>query len=299
MFDRKMIKKFFVGGFLSALVFASSLASANDLNPVYSVTEENQGKFFQYKNFFNNSGVPDESGMRKRYHDMMLKAKEIDPVIKLGGYTYNGTDAISYLKDLGYNTKNNKELFFFISWDMPKKLIKRVLMDAVETGGEVVAYGVPKDIDNIGDYFTKKIFPLIRKDGLNPNLTMDPTKFEAFDIKVVPSIVYSENANHLCEKNDLVKKTYKHKTFEVDRCSLEDPSTYIKISGAVTAKYALDQFKENGFDVNVYLKNQQEFISTGGNNVRELAKKKGEEFGEYENGVVKPYDFSVGFFKDR
>lgn len=283
MFNRKIILSLFLG-----LVVNSAFSEPMPL--------EQSGKLINYQ-----EGNLDLDAIHSNIQLMMERAGKVvkkDNLIKIQGKSFSKQGAIQHFEDLGFDFGPEDDLYFFITWSMPKKMIAQYLEDAVSVGATVIVSGVPPEIKTLDEYIVKYIQPIIRDDGLNPQVDINPMLFDSFDIDVVPAVVYSKNVKNICKKESDIDVDYKGTTLNITKCNKEKEDTFIKMTGATTVKYALEAFLDNGFDTQKYIDRQLEFYQTGGQNVKKILDSQMQEMGEYKDGVLTPYEFEGGIFKD-
>jgi len=142
---------------------------------------------------------------------------------------------------LGISEARN-HMYIFISYSMPEDMIKAYAREALWSGASLIIKGL-KEGETFKEFINKKAKALIENKGYTAALHFDPRLYDAFEIDYVPTIVIADE-NHIeyCDpsKERVVEfnKTKKCKSRPSDR--------YIKISGAVTLDYALEQFIEEG-----------------------------------------------------
>lgn len=147
----------------------------------------------------------------------------------------------SVLKFLGLNPEGNSSLYYFVSWSMPVEVLRSYVVEAMWSGGTLVFRGIPPGMD-LKSYVTKYAGELVYGKGASAAISLDPRMFDAYDVKVVPTIVYSEERrNFECYGINQRTITVDKKEIPFFSCPPVDPNKYWKISGAVTSDYALRQ----------------------------------------------------------
>ena len=126
-------------------------------------------------------------------------------------------------------TKQESELYVFVSTSMPKPLLKAYAQEAKKYGGVLVFKGLPngsfKELAVLVSELT--IDPAGTKDTNNsPGLQIDDEAFDRFEVSAVPTIILSTTSEY-----------QPHQTTQV---------IYDKITGNVGIKYALEQFSSSG-----------------------------------------------------
>ncbi len=126
-------------------------------------------------------------------------------------------------------SKQESELYVFVSTSMSKPLLKAYAQEAKKYGGVLVFKGLPN-----GSF--KELAVLIN--GLNtdsidaasdaslPGMQIDDEAFDRFEVSAVPTIILSTTSEY-----------QPHQTTQVN---------YDKITGNVGIKYALEQFSSSG-----------------------------------------------------
>jgi len=142
---------------------------------------------------------------------------------------------------LGLSETRN-HLYIFISYSMPEDMIRAYAREAFWAGATLVVKGLEEG-EEIMDFVQKKAHPLVEGKGYMASLNIDPRMFDAFDIQYVPSIVLSNDPYlEYCKPSDELLTDFN----VTRRCEKRPENTYIKISGAITLDYALEQFIEEG-----------------------------------------------------
>ena len=122
-------------------------------------------------------------------------------------------------------TKQESELYVFVSTSMPKSLLKAYAQEAKKYDGVLVFKGLP------GGSF-KELVTLINElnadnNDIDPSgFQIDDEAFDHFEINAVPTIVLSRTSEYHPHQNSTL--------------------VYDKITGNVGIKYALEQFSNSG-----------------------------------------------------
>lgn len=133
---------------------------------------------------------------------------------------------------MGLNKRD--QLYIFVSHSMPDNMIRSYALAAAYAGAALVMRGIPKD-ETLQQWLHGKLIKKIRPDGNGAMIEIDPRLFDAFAVKSVPTIVYTNSPlKGIC---DLGTST---------SCPPLAPSKYSTISGSVTLTYALEQFVRHG-----------------------------------------------------
>jgi len=156
------------------------------------------------------------------------------------------TDRKNILEFLGLNPEGETSLYYFVSWSMPIEVLRSYAVEAMWSGGTLVFKGIPPDMD-LKTYVTSRLNDLVYGKGASASISIDPRLYDAYGIKVVPAIVYTEDRkNFSC--TGIVTKTLVVEKQEIPlySCPPIDPAKYWKISGAVTTDFALRLMIESG-----------------------------------------------------
>lgn len=114
----------------------------------------------------------------------------------------------------------------FASVSMPEDSLKRMITDVTAAGGTVVFRGFLPDGSKT---FMAQLQKLVSAQQ-SAHVMIEPRLFRAFNIQEVPAYVAMPSAFPLCDTLDCVSA----------------PSDFDKISGNVTATYALETFADGG-----------------------------------------------------
>lgn len=125
-------------------------------------------------------------------------------------------------------TPNEKAtLYIFVSSSMPNSLIQEYMKDAVRYRAVVVIRGF---INNSMKETVSTIQRIVEENDGEGGVMIDPKTFEVFDVEHVPTIVLAKEPAELCFSSDCIIETPEHD----------------KITGSVSVKYALEQFRTYG-----------------------------------------------------
>lgn len=137
------------------------------------------------------------------------------------------------------------QFYFFVSKSMPENLLREYALDAALAGGVLVMRGVEKT-ETLDSFFKGQFMAALKPENLGAIVQLDPRLFDAFKVTQVPTIVFNnQTLVNLCA-NALSTPT---------SCRPLDDDSYYKISGNVTAFYALQEFEKKGADVSRFLSN--------------------------------------------
>lgn len=150
----------------------------------------------------------------------------------------------SVLKFLNIDPAADTSLYYFVSWSMPIEMLRAYVQEAMWSGGTLVFRGIPPN-KTLASFLKKELYSLINHKGASAMISIDPRLFDLYAIKVVPTLVFSENRESpTCIIPVSVKKT-KAKT-QYTKCAPMSSDKYWKISGALTADYALREIINAG-----------------------------------------------------
>lgn len=143
---------------------------------------------------------------------------------------FENNEGVNFLPqtDLKKNQQVKSEItapIVFVSFSMPEDDIRNLINEMHKVKGGVVIRGL---IDDDFKKTTAKIAALKTKD--NAGVLIDPTLFQLFDIKQVPTYVIPMQAIEPCVEKNKSCKQPKH----------------IKVTGAVSFKYVLDLVDRTG-----------------------------------------------------
>lgn len=159
------------------------------------------------------------------------------------------------LEFLGIDPNASTALYYFVSWSMPLEMLRSYAIEAMWAGGTLVIKGVPpgKELMN---FMVEDVKQLVYGKGASANISIDPRLFDVYAVDTVPTMVYTTVRDNLqCQGVNPVKFKAGEMTLSYDTCPELDPSTYWKLSGAVTTNYALQAFKDAGAPgVDVHMK---------------------------------------------
>lgn len=154
-------------------------------------------------------------------------------------------DRDAVLSSMGINLSKMGTLYVFVSKSMPENLLRSYMKEGMWAGAQLVVRGIPDD-QTIGEYLKEQVASLVQNKGAGAMYTIDPRLFDAYDIDVVPTIVFSEwnESTGLCLEQTSVSIT--DTALNYTRCGKAPPSSYWKVSGAVNIGWALTEFEARG-----------------------------------------------------
>ena len=151
---------------------------------------------------------------------------------------------------LGLDPEAPTGLYILVSWSMPLELLRSYAIEAMWSGATLVFRGVPPGRE-LAKFLTEDLRSLVYGKGASANISIDPRLFDAFSVKVAPTVVFSKVRNDFqCQGVHPVGFKYGEKTLSHDICPPLDPSNYHKIAGNVSLNYALQTILDDG-DVSV------------------------------------------------
>jgi len=175
----------------------------------------------------------------------LIQSRKIDSIFQKS--TGIADDALQSEREAAMNylglTDSDPNTFIFVSLSMPDSLIKAYLREAIWSGAIVVVKGLTPGM-TLSEFVKTNLIPLIGRKGATATLQIDPRLYDAFDISTVPSIVHSSvSSMSICDRT--VNTSYKPQlTFY--SCPPVDKNQYMKVSGAVSLRWSLEQFAEAG-----------------------------------------------------
>ena len=149
---------------------------------------------------------------------------------------------------LGIPASKTGYVYYFVSTSMPGPLLKAYARDAVWDGGMLVFRGIVPG-HGIGWFLRHVMLRLkhVTVDGSTPTVTIDPNLYDAYDVHLVPSIVYSTTRPwETCAQTVPATLVSGNKVVPNHKCASEASSSYWKMSGAVSTWYALSRFDSAG-----------------------------------------------------
>lgn len=147
---------------------------------------------------------------------------------------------------LGLDPEADTALYYFVSWSMPMEMLRSYVIEAMWSGGTVVFKGVPPG-KTLGKFILEDLKDLVYAKGASANISIDPRLFDAYEVTTVPTVVFTTvRGNMQCQGVNPVEFTHNKQTLSFDTCPPLDPASFMKVSGAVTASYALQMFIDEG-----------------------------------------------------
>lgn len=158
----------------------------------------------------------------KQVADAATKAFENAPDVvrkaSVGGVDLGG----AFAGQQGSVGEGGASFFAFASTSMPEESLKRMIADVSKAGGVVVFRGMLPD----GSKTFLAQLQRVVSNGDEARVIVDPRLFRAFGVQEVPSYIAVSKPFDLCDSLDCVSQ----------------PTPFDKISGNVTAQYALQTF---------------------------------------------------------
>ncbi|WP_198161270.1 TrbC family F-type conjugative pilus assembly protein [Variovorax sp. WDL1] len=159
------------------------------------------------------------------------------------------------LEFLGISPKRRSNLYYFVSWSMPLEMLRSYAVEAMWSGGTLIFRGAPPG-RSLGDFVSEDLTKLNYGKGASANISIDPRMYDAYQVTTVPTIVLTTYRVEMqCTGIEPRKFKYRGQDLQYNTCPPLDPAKYSKVSGAVTANYALQQFLDDGMeDATPYIK---------------------------------------------
>lgn len=191
--------------------------------------------------------------MKKRYDDIADETLQ-----------KNRNEALSAL---GIDPEGDAHLLYFVTLSMPKELLRSYLLEAMWSGGTVVLKGAPPG-KKFEQFILEDISQLIHGKGAKANISIDPRLFDAYEIKVAPTIVFSlERQNLACQatdKNATQRYGTKAGAISFGACPPIDENKYWKIAGGISSDFALREIiNAGGKEAQVFLDALSKGYSSG------------------------------------
>jgi type-F conjugative transfer system pilin assembly protein TrbC len=195
---------------------------------------------------------------------------------------------------LGIDPKSNNNLYYFLSFSMPIPMLQAYVLEAMWSGGTVVLKGAPPG-RNIQDFLLKDIEKLIYGKGAAANVSIDPRLFEVYAVNTVPTIIYTEERQQLeCVGPQASPVLIENEEAGYATCALLNPNLFWKVSGAITASYALKSFIEQGATgAQVYYSALRSGLATGAKTPKDQKGFSGEWKAALPPEVYEEYDKAV------
>ena len=157
------------------------------------------------------------------------------------------------LRFLGINPQGTTQLYIFVSWSMPLRMLRAYEIEAMWTGAPLVFRGIPKGT-TLKKFIMKDLRELVWGKGAAADISIDPRLFDLYSVTSVPTIVLSRRIERISCAIDTTFKAGKLGTLSYDRCARMNPRGFIKVEGAITTGYALREFGRDGWpQARVYL----------------------------------------------
>ncbi len=135
-------------------------------------------------------------------------------------------------------------VYYFVSSSMPESLLRAYAHDSVWTGGVLVFRGVPPG-HGLAWFVHHIAAPLLANRSAEPTLVIDPRLYQAFDVRMVPTIVYSViKPAKLCSSQRWAGLPGAKRSAR--ECALAPAANYWKVEGAVSSVWALRAFGNAG-----------------------------------------------------
>lgn len=156
-------------------------------------------------------------------------------------------DRDKVLEFLGIDPAASTSVIVFLSFSMPMEMLRSYAIEAMWAGATVVFKGVPPGKE-LGPFITEDLRQLVYGKGAAANISIDPRLFDAYNVKSVPTIVFSTVRQDLqCQGvNPVAVPLPGGTSASYSTCPPLDENAYWKISGAVTTSFALQAFIDDG-----------------------------------------------------
>lgn len=156
----------------------------------------------------------------------------------------------------GYEGK----LYIFVSRSMPMSMLRAYALDALYTGATLVTKGIRKG-DTIKEYVEESVNDYNNAEGqVLAGLEINPNLFDMFRVDVVPAVVWTnrvglEDVGAGCQplpegapvpQMEVTGPEGRPILMDRPACTPASPTSYYKLTGALTMPYVLDRFEEAG-----------------------------------------------------
>lgn len=155
-------------------------------------------------------------------------------------------ERVQALSQLGIPQKGTGYITILVSNSMPMPMIRSYAESAVWVGGTITFRGVTPGQSITA--FIQDTMAKLAKPNASPDITLDPRPFAYYDVDAVPAIVYTLTPpEKICPEQVLRPVPRKGKApLPLRECLPAKPDTYWKMSGAVSLRYALEEFVHAG-----------------------------------------------------
>lgn len=158
----------------------------------------------------------------------------------------HSSERVQALAQLGIPQEGTGLITILVSNSMPEPMLRSYAESAVWVGGTLTFRGVTPG-ETITS-FIRDTLGKLSKPNASPDITLDPRPFSAYGVESVPAIVYTLTPpEQLCPEQVLKPVPRKGKApLPVRECAPAKPDTYWKMTGAVSLRYALEEFVHAG-----------------------------------------------------
>lgn len=234
-----------------SILLSFSVAKAEEPLPKNVLGKDMAEKLQTIQKKIDSGTIPEDIDMstlnpKKAPKDVMDMARTIK---SKGSEIANQSMAVEkdkVLKFLGIDPLGETDVYVFITWNMPLEMIRSYVAEAMWAGGSVILKGVPEG-RNLKDFITSDLTKLVYDKGASADVRIDPRLWDAYDVKVAPTIVLTKiRTGLICDGNAKKSFEYAKKQYSYDTCKKMADDQYWKVSGGVTLAWALQTFENNG-----------------------------------------------------
>lgn len=150
----------------------------------------------------------------------------------------------SVMRLMGLDPAAKGKLYIMVSASMSDSLIQAYAREAMWSGAVLVVRGLPPGV-TLKQYLKERVAEWVRNKGATAMVDIDPRPFSMYEVKMVPTIVYTE-----VQEEDLIGVCSKDPEawggVSFSKCKPLDPNLYWKLEGGVTLAWALDRMVSSG-----------------------------------------------------
>ena len=146
------------------------------------------------------------------------------------------------------------QLYYFISFSMPKVLIQSYMRDAIWNGGILVLRGVTPGM-SMGTFIRKRLMPLVQYKGAHARITLNPNLYERYHITHVPTLVIGLPRQGIgCHA---VMRLTPKEHIPYQHCLPAATTEYWSLSGNVSTQWALQRLQAAGAPTAIFRQRMQ------------------------------------------
>lgn len=207
--------------------------------------------------------LPDLSGfadIQEAARNAIGRAKEaennFDPKVMQGQAKAN-LDALleqraDILEQLGVPHAKEDEsfIYIFVSTSMPENLLRAYGRDALSSGAILVYRGIPEG-EKLQSFLGKQRQILGLSSGGHPPMVIDPRLFRSFEVKTVPTIVYTqiqmeEICSSMIQEEVVLGEGDGAQKVQQSFCAAAPEDKFYRVVGSVGLPWAMQSFVQAG-----------------------------------------------------